>query len=226
MPKVNTLSLKIRKDIYDYIRDHPGIHLRKLSRDMKISKTTLSYHVDKLIKSDLVTASNINCFQRLYILESSVVKYKKILDVLRNKTQRYILLATFVNIVSSRQDLIEALDLHPNTVDRTIKKLVKMNFLEEAPVKKGIIERDDGLIIRRNRKCSEIFYRITLSTIEEISEAFIVYKKAIFEDLSVALIIDTLDECEFLPKEVPRRDKSFDRAYNAFFDVFPHPYHV
>ncbi|UCH71401.1 MAG: hypothetical protein JSW62_03110 [Thermoplasmatales archaeon] len=222
----DVLNLKIRNEIYSYILNHPGMHLSRLSRDMKISKTTLNYHKNQLVKTNLITISKSKGYQRFYVLQNSAIKYKKILDILRHKTPRHILLLTLIHTVSSRKEMIGELNLHPNTVDKTLTKLLKMDILEVAPVNRGVIQRTDGGIVKRNPEGREVFYRITKSTIEDIYEAFIIYQKTIFEEDSIGAIVDTFDRANILPNEIPRRDKSFDRVYDKLEEIFPHPYHA
>ena len=50
MKKDGIIKLKTRKLIYNYISNHPGLYFRELSRELKIPKSTLDYHLTFLKK--------------------------------------------------------------------------------------------------------------------------------------------------------------------------------
>ena len=47
-------ELSTRRRIYAYIYKFPGNHISKISRDLKISKSTLIYHLKYLEKRDVL----------------------------------------------------------------------------------------------------------------------------------------------------------------------------
>jgi len=226
----NILLLKNQRDIYQYIKKNPGLHFSEISRKMKIPKTTLKYHLNRLQKNKLITVSKSKRYLRYYILENTSVKYKKYLNILRIKTNRYILIYITGWIVVSRKELIEELNLNFSTIDKAINQLIKNGLIEKAPVEKGIINGYGDVEIKVSPKGREIFYRLTSSTLEDVFNTFIIYKDTIFKDKSIGNIVenwdDLLDGSRKIPKRMNGNKKAIDKAIENFFDVFPHPYHV
>src|SRR5437016_3424853 len=51
------LSVKTRKDLYDFVRKNPGFHLRELSRALNLAITLPDYHLRFLEKHELITSA-------------------------------------------------------------------------------------------------------------------------------------------------------------------------
>jgi len=79
MDKKNFLELNIRSRIFDYIKNFPGKHIRELSRDLNISKTTLAYQLNILEKRDLIFSDSKITNLRYYPNEKISRKNRKIL---------------------------------------------------------------------------------------------------------------------------------------------------
>src|SRR2546421_6974692 len=60
------LSVKTRKDLYDFVRKNPGFHLRELSRALNLSITLADYHLRFLEKHELITSAMDGEYKRLY----------------------------------------------------------------------------------------------------------------------------------------------------------------
>ena len=60
------LSVKTRKDLYDFVRKNPGFHLRELSRALNLSITLADYHLRFLEKHELITSAMDGEYKRFY----------------------------------------------------------------------------------------------------------------------------------------------------------------
>src|SRR5438128_8631506 len=60
------LSVKPRKDLYDFVRKNPGFHLRELSRALNLSITLADYHLRFLEKHELITSAMDGEYKRFY----------------------------------------------------------------------------------------------------------------------------------------------------------------
>src|SRR5437879_13517948 len=60
------LSVKTRKDLYDFVRKNPGFHLRELSRALNLSITLVDYHLRFLEKHELLTSAMDGEYKRFY----------------------------------------------------------------------------------------------------------------------------------------------------------------
>lgn len=86
IPKENILDLKIRRDLYDFIDKHPGLHLREISRRINIPRTTIRYHLKFLKKQELIKEKFEGRYKRIYITKKMGTEDKKILSLLRQRT--------------------------------------------------------------------------------------------------------------------------------------------
>src|SRR2546427_12490840 len=60
------LSVKTRKDLYDFVRKNPGFHLRELSRALNLSITLADYHLRFLEKHELITSAMDGEYKRFF----------------------------------------------------------------------------------------------------------------------------------------------------------------
>lgn len=51
-----SLDLKTRRNIYNFILKHPGLHFRELCRKLSLPNSTLSYHTRYLEKRGFIIA--------------------------------------------------------------------------------------------------------------------------------------------------------------------------
>ena len=128
----NILQLEIRQKIYRYISKNPGIHLREISRQMTIPKSTLKYHLKYLYKKGLITTKSEKRYKRYYIINKLGTKEKEILNLLRQKVTRDILLYLMFYIVSSEIELSKVLEKHPATIDFHLKKIKNLGIIKLA----------------------------------------------------------------------------------------------
>jgi len=84
-----------RHNIYNFILRNPGLHLRELSRNLKIPIATLNYHLRYLEKQGLIEKKSTGRFSRYYTVNQISKIDKKILGVLRRKLPRDIILYVF-----------------------------------------------------------------------------------------------------------------------------------
>jgi DNA-binding transcriptional ArsR family regulator len=238
MNKRDILSLDIRHKIYNFMKKNPGLHLRKISRELNIPKTTLMYHITILEEHDLISTSIKEGYARFYIIRNVSYRYKKVLDFLRNNTTRNILLLILLYKISSRKEISNELGMHPNSISFQLKKLLDNNLIEPAPFEDGYYkfvlepkDKSEGLI-KRNQNGREKFYRLSMSAIDPIYEAFIIYQDVLFEDSSIIKsVVDIMnialesDHSIKTPEKIDidnedRRDKLIE----MIFKIFPVPW--
>jgi predicted transcriptional regulator len=58
MKKNDILNIENRRIIFNHILNNPGMHFRKIQRDLKIPKTTLDYHLNYLKKHGFLEILN------------------------------------------------------------------------------------------------------------------------------------------------------------------------
>ena len=132
MPRQKALELEIRRKIYEFIAEKPGLHLREISRSMKIPKTTLTYHINYLEKSNLINQKHSNGCNRLFINEKIGRKEQQLLNILRQKIPRRIFLYLLFSLSFSQLECSKELNVHPATISYHLDKMIEAGLLEKT----------------------------------------------------------------------------------------------
>ena len=230
MHKTNLLNLKNRKKIYDFISDYPGIHLRKIFEELEISESTIRYHLNYLVKHELITKQEKNGYARFYISDSNVVLDKKLVSYIRNENTRAIIIFFCFNVAGSLKTICKFLDKDKKEISSYLKKLRKDNIIEIAPCKN--FEFRTGF-----NRCKKIKYSLSpgekvyrLKDPYKLNNVLISFKNRFLDNGSMDLIIDFLlsiyKESNTRPKTIRDTNNGFQEFFELFFEIFPNPYHV
>jgi DNA-binding MarR family transcriptional regulator len=63
----NLLKNALRKRIFDYIKDNPGLHYRAILTDLDLSMGVLTYHLNRLEKALYIKSRQDGMFRRFYV---------------------------------------------------------------------------------------------------------------------------------------------------------------
>ncbi len=135
MSKNDLLKLKNRKIIYEYISENPGLHLRKVIKDISLSEGTIRYHLQYLIDKKLIIKYKKNGYNRFYASTPTFSKDKKFISYLRNENTRLIIIFYFFHVCGSLTKVCESINKDKKDVYNYIKKLLEDDILEVAPIK-------------------------------------------------------------------------------------------
>ena len=217
MHKEKIFEVKLRKDIYNYIKKNPGVHFREIKRSLNMPLSTLEYHIKYLVKRELLSKESKNGYLRFYVLQKIGRNDKKLLNILREPVPRNIVLYLFLYYHFSQKELIifaekwknhpskmgYHLDKHRTTLIFHIKKLVEEDVLEPLKVN----------FFNRSNNSSELRYR--LKNPEKILDLIIKYDKSILSKAYGRFLKYVYDKYEH---------DWIDDIIKNFFDIFPIPY--
>jgi predicted transcriptional regulator len=130
--------LEKRRVIFNHIQNNPGLHLRKISRSLKIPKTTLEYHIRYLINKQLVKRETDGRHSRYFVNNELGNNDKKNLTLLRNKIDRGIIFILYRYTGVHIDKISEILETPMLTVSRHLKKLREMNLVESYRDKRKV----------------------------------------------------------------------------------------
>ena len=222
------LFVKKRRDIYNYIKKNPGSHQREISRKLDVPYSTLYYHLNYLKKQDLISEKQNNGYARYYVKNIVGRVDKEILDLLRQKIPRSILVFLLYSYVSTEKHLSENLDRHPTTIKHHLKKLLDLDIIEPAPVENGVIDNklssNKPVILRRPVK-NEKLYRIKNRALVE--KAMSICWKSFKKDeafKSVCEVVWDMKRSHGVPKTIKPFEKSIDEVFDRIFEIFPIPW--
>lgn len=224
--KNDILELETRRKIYQYILKNPGLHLRELSRRLKIPITTLRYHLRFLKKRDLINEQRGTRLIRYYGANKTSNNDKELLCLLRNKTIRQIILILYYNVVTSRVELSDMLEKKPNTISYYLKKLLDLGIIEPAEVRGDVVISAEGTIIERSPIGREVIYRFKNASL--LWKPLISYQKSYLDDFTVKLFLDSITihtiDGDKMPKVFIPLSSQIDRVINVAKDFFPIPF--
>lgn len=226
MDRENILHLEKRKQIYNEIKIHPGLHLMELKRRMNIPKTTLKYHLNFLEKQNLIIRKKDRRYSRYFITLKVGTEEKKIFNMLRQPVPRNIIFVIFCYVACSEIDIVREIKKNQSTVSFHLKKLIEDGIIEIVPHEKGRIKRTDmkGYIIRSPYP-NEKFFK--LKEAELIQSMLIKYQESLLVDsISDSILFWSLlfDRYDKKPKNFKKYGHELDVFLKAMYDIFPPPY--
>ena len=226
MKKQDLLKLNMRRDIFQFVLKYPGLHLRELSREMKLPYSTLEYHVNYLRKRELIVAKSEGKYQRFYVKGEVSNGEKDMMQLIRKDTPQKIVLLLLFTTCSSRKELSDNLEKHPTTIEFHLKKLMELGVVEEARVGEEGIYTNYRVtkIVAKKPMNNEKFY--LLKDPYYIYDLFITYKEKLLDDGLVGSILELF---EFTWPSEPKKvqtDNDEEKFLKNITDIFPHPYHV
>lgn len=226
MKDQDLIGLEIRRRIYNYILKYPGLHFREISREMKIPKTTLSYHLEYLKNREFILSKSDGRFVRYFAAKKTGNKDKKLLNIIRNDTTRHVILVILHYICASQIDISKELEKHPTTIGPHIKKLIDLEIIETAPVGEGVVYRlRDNCVIERKPIGNEIIYRIKQPKI--VYDVLMTYKNTLLDRGLTKITLEMIDyySSEGMPEKMKSSKKYIKDLEKTLYDIFPHPYH-
>jgi len=234
MKKSEIFELETRRHIYKYIKNNPGLHLRELSRRLLISYHNLRYHVNYLKKLGMITIKTDSSYSRLFIADEIGTNDQKILNIIRQKIPRYIILVLHMWIALTQKELSEYLEKHPTTIEYHLKKLLSRGIIEFAPVKDGItLTNIPNKNLDRKPVHNEVLYRLKDPYL--VDKLLINYKRSLFKDKIFRDLMEHTDRVNdlYVKDRGNIKYKYFktlkhyeDNLSEMLSDIFPHPYHI
>jgi len=121
----NVLDTEVRKNLYTYIEDYPGSHLREIARELDLKPSNAAWHLRKLEQTNLVRSREIGGKRVYYLVEGGVEARKEAIAeaILKNKNAKEIMIYLVENPGKHLLEIANALNLNHHTVKWHIKKM-------------------------------------------------------------------------------------------------------
>jgi len=120
--KQEATTIENRRRIYDYVRNNPGTHLRKLSRDLGIDLGALRHNLDHLERMGVLVSRREQNL-RTYFSTEMGSEEKRVCSLLQQKRFRDLILAIVLRPGSNHGELADSLDLRPSTLSKYLAVL-------------------------------------------------------------------------------------------------------
>ena len=125
-----------RQRIYEFIRSHPGMHLRAIHRELGLAMGDLEYHLYALERQGMIKTVRRGLHKFIYPSGIFGDREEKVLSVLSQETPREIILNVIQNPDLSQMELAERLGLSQPTIVWHVKRLKQLGLIISS--KKGI----------------------------------------------------------------------------------------
>ncbi|NIO36277.1 hypothetical protein GTO27_01075 [Candidatus Bathyarchaeota archaeon] len=149
MFKKEILENERRSEIYRFIEENPGVHLRHIQRELDLPLSSLEYHVNYLVRKGVIFREKDRSYTRYYVRQLDS-EDRKVLSSLRQRKLREIALKVLLYGKAKYHDLLTDLRLPSSTLSYYLKFLVKRNILEKHRIgRKSIYTvKDENRIIK------------------------------------------------------------------------------
>jgi predicted transcriptional regulator len=139
-----------RGRIYDYIKNHPGTHLRRLSKNLAIAIGDTQHHLGVLDKLGLIKSRRKGMYKVYYTVSILGKRDEDILAVLQQETPREIILYLVENPGSTQGEISRYMSLTAPTINWHMSNLINVGLVtshKEGRFVKYFIEGDVNDII-------------------------------------------------------------------------------
>jgi predicted transcriptional regulator len=128
----NVLDTEIRKNLYEYIDEYPGSHLREIARELDLKPSNAAWHLRKLEQTNLIRSRAIGGKKVYYLVEGGVeAKQRAVAEsILRNKNARDIMAYLSDHPGKHLLEIAHALDINHHVVKWHINKLFEAELIE------------------------------------------------------------------------------------------------
>jgi len=215
------LEFKRRREIYEFISQNSGLHMRDISRKLNVPFTSLKYHLNYLEKKGFIISRDDGKYSRYFISLEVGEKEKRILNCLRKRTTLHIILWFFIAVQCSQKDISRFLEKHPTTISFHLRKMIQAGIIEQVSIDKGVIYNDTPPItINRPQVSSEKIY--VLQDPWMIYDLLIKNKENLGDKEVVTGIIEYVEFIisEGIPKQIQNREDTKESIVNTFYGFF------
>lgn len=135
------LAVKSRRDLYQFVRQNPGFHLREIARSLGLSITLADYHLRFLEKNELVSATMDGEYKRYYprslpgdeaARPALTEAQKQILAYLRQPVPFRVLAFLMEREGGTHKEILEHVPVSPSTLSHHLKKMQFAGVLGRA----------------------------------------------------------------------------------------------
>lgn len=146
----NILELGTRKEIFESISAHPGIHLSKIAELLNLRTSLAEYHLLFLIKNDVIYVDKSTGYNQYYVKGTVGTFDKKMLSLLRRKHILEIVLFLLHHEYVHHKQILKQVDISASTLSYHLDKLVKNDMVEvhSRGKEKGYKLKDKEMILR------------------------------------------------------------------------------
>ncbi|PAU82593.1 ArsR family transcriptional regulator [Halorubrum salipaludis] len=163
-----------RARVRRHVRDTPGVHFNRVSRDLDIATGQAQYHLRRLVRDGEVAVERIG--GRAHYFDPTFGPWeRRALAFLRRETARAILVRLHADGPTRPKALADELDLARSTVSWHVSNLVESEIVEKSD------ERPMRLSLARPERTAALLDEVSASLPDRIVDRFVRTVDSLFE---------------------------------------------
>lgn len=166
--KEDYLALDTRKKIFELISSSPGLHKREIARELKMSLSTVDYHLHYMEKRKIVFAKRDGKYKRYFAAEKTELEDKRIMPLLRQETPRRIIIFLLQNPRAIHKEICREVKKSPSTVSFHLKKLVENGIIEEISLGK-----EKAYVVKNPDKVADLIITYKSTFLDKAVDKFV-----------------------------------------------------
>lgn len=124
------LALEARRDIYEYIRRAPGVHLRGVERTLGLPFGQVLYHLDHLERHGLIDVKKDGGFKRYFVKNLVGRREKQVIATFRHELPRKIAILLLLEPDLAHREILDHFGVSGSTLSFHLNKMVENGILE------------------------------------------------------------------------------------------------
>lgn len=137
--------------VLDYIKIHPGSHLRQIKRDLDLSMGVVQYHLYTLERERRILSRRGGLHKRFYPTLTFSEHQQQVLDVLSQETERDLLIYLLQNPNATQKELAEYAQISGGTTNWHMKRMIASGLVgvrREGQFLKYVVNGDKEEILK------------------------------------------------------------------------------
>ncbi len=142
------LDLPLRKRLTEYIRRNPGVHFRKISRDLDLAIGQVDFHLNSLVKGEVLIKDSSTSNARYFVRDKFTREERKAMSVLRREIPRGVVVYLLENPGSTPHEILGSFNFTHATLSYHLKRLERSGILvvEQKGRERFYIVKDQDII--------------------------------------------------------------------------------
>ena len=166
--KEDYLALNTRKKIFELISSSPGLHKREIARELKMSLSTVDYHLHYMEKRKIVSAKRDGKYKRYFVAEKTEAEDKRLMPLLRQETPRRIIIFLLQNPRAIHKEICREVKKAPSTVSFHLKKLIENGIIEEISLGK-----ERAYVVKNPEKVADLIITYRSTFLDKAVDKFV-----------------------------------------------------
>ncbi|MFA5896758.1 MAG: ArsR family transcriptional regulator, partial [Thermoplasmata archaeon] len=164
-------AVKTRRDLYQFVRQNPGFHLREIARSLGLSITLADYHLRFLEKNELVSWTMDGEYKRYYprsmpgdqdARPALTDQQKQVLAYLRQPVPLNVLAFLMERDFATHKEILEHVSVSASTLSHHLKKMQFAGILARAEM------RDRGYRVADPKSVARLMTTYDLATPDQV----------------------------------------------------------